>query len=115
MKINNKNIVFVLFLFISSATVFCVLYFAFRMHYLVAFGIVALSMFYSLAFKWFAKNELQERYNQLAEYNAECMESLEEFAEVNQSQKIKIQNLEQRIHRFAALNNVELAEFGLQN
>ena len=114
MKINNKNIVFVLFLFISSATVFCVLYFAFRMHYLVSFGIVALSMFYSLAFKWFAKNELQEQYNQLAEYNSECMESLEDFEKVNQTQKIKIQNLEQKIHRFAALNNVELSEFGIK-
>ena len=87
MKVNNKNIVFVLFLFISCATVFCILYFAFQMHYLVAFGIVALSMFYSLAFKWFAKNELQESYNQLFEYNKECLESLEEFEKVNQSQK----------------------------
>lgn len=114
MKINNKNIVFVLFLFISSSTVFCTLYFAFSMHYLLAFGIVALSMFYSLAFKWFAKNELQEQYNQLLEYNNECIESLEEFEKVNQNQKIKIQNLEQRIHRFAALNDVEVSEFGIK-
>ena len=114
MKINNKNIVFVLFLFISSATVFCVLYFAFRMHYLVAFGIVALSMFYSLAFKWFSKNELQESYNQLFQYNNECLESLEEFEKVNQTQKIKIQTLEQKIHRFAALNGVEVSEFGIK-
>lgn len=114
MKINNKNIVFVLFLFVSSSTVFCVLYFAFQMHYLVAFGIVALSMFYSLAFKWFAKNELQEQYNQLFQYNNECLESLEEFSEVNQNQKIKIQTLEQKIHRFAALNGVEVSEFGIK-
>ena len=114
MRVNNKNIVFVLFLFISSATVCCVLYFAFRMHYLVAFGIVALSMFYSLAFKWFSKNELQESYNELFQYNNECLESLEEFEKVNQSQKIKIQNLEQKIHRYSALNNVELSEFGIK-
>lgn len=114
MKINNKNIVFVLFLFISCSTVFCVLYFAFRMHYLVAFGIVALSMFYSLAFKWFSKNELQENYNELFQYNNECLQNLDEFEKVNQSQKIKIQTLEQKIHRFATLNNVELSEFGIK-
>lgn len=114
MKINNKNVVFVLFVFVSCATVFCGLYFAFSQHYIVAFCIVALSMFYSLSFKWLAKNELQENYNELFAYNNECLESLENFAEVNKDQKIKIQTLEQRIHRFAALNDVQLSEFGIK-